>query len=139
MISETRKATGMSPTLIDIVFCMLIMFLLPAVLASTTTTEARERTLPPIALAEMRDSESKTGMTSSRTVALTVGPGPTFFIDSEEVTFLQLSERLAALGVVDVEIRGDTSVSYGVITKVLSACQENGISRVALTYKVETK
>jgi len=138
-MTETRKKTGMPPTLIDIVFCLLIMFLLPAVLASTTTREARERTLPPIALAEMRDSDKSTGMTSTRVVAITVAPGPTFFVDNEEVSYNALEQRLAALGAVDVEIRGDTGVLYGVITEILSICQANGISSVSLAYKVKGK
>ena len=96
-----------------------------------------ERTLPPITLAEMGKQSESVGMTHSKSVPITVGKGPTFYIQSEEMSIDQMKKRLAVLKPPEVEIRGDTAVPYGVITDVLRICQENGISTVALTYKTQ--
>ena len=134
--SKVRRLTGIHPSLLDIAFVLVFMFLLLSTLASTTQQEAEERSLPPLKLAEMEDQqEDVSGQTDSKSATVSVQPGPVFFLDDEAVSLEELRETLAQRRPPELEIRGDVRVPYGTITEVLKICRENGISSVALTYK----
>ena len=130
-----RRLTGIHPSLLDIAFVLVFMFLLLSTLASTTQQEAEERSLPPLKLAEMEDHAESAGMTQAKVVTISVQDGPAFFLDDEEISLSKLREYLIRRHPPEVEIRGDVRVPYGAITEILKICRENGINSVALTYK----
>jgi len=130
-----RRSTGIHPSLLDIAFVLVFMFLLLSTLASTTQQEAKERSLPPLKLAEMQDQAGAVGMTQAKVATISVQDGPAFFLDDEEMSLSDLREALILRHPPEVEIRGDIRVPYGDITEILKICQKNGINSVALTYK----
>lgn len=132
---RTRRSRGLHPSMLDVAFTLVIMFLLLSTLASTTQREAREKSLPPIDLTALKDQSHQAGSTSVKSVAVTVSPGPVFYIDSQPVPFKDLAGKVQKLNPPEVELRGDNAVPYGEIAKVLKALTEAGIHNVALTFK----
>lgn len=120
--------------MLDVAFTLVIMFLLLSTLASTTQREAQEKSLPPIDLTQVNESSSP-GSTQIKSVAVTVAPGPVFYIDGQKVPFTELGSKIKQLNPPEVELRGDNAVSYGEVAKVLKALTEAGIHNVALTFK----
>jgi biopolymer transport protein ExbD len=73
---------------------------------------------------------------SNPPVVLTVAPGNRLYIRQEEVTAEQLTQRLVALHEADpeapVHVRGDRTVPYGDVLRVMGRVSRAGISRVSL-------
>jgi len=135
---RTRKTRGLHPSMLDVAFTLVIMFLLLSTLASTTQREAQEKSLPPIDLTAMQENSSQAGSTSVKSVSVTVAPGPIFYIDNQKVRFEELSSKIKQLNPPEVELRGDNAVSYGEVARVLKALTEAGVHNVALTFKTGT-
>lgn len=133
--TKARRLTGIHPSLLDIAFVLVFMFLLLSTLASTTQQEAEERSLPPLKLAEMKNQMNADDINQIKSATVSVKTGPVYYLDEEELALDQLGIVLASRRPPEVEIRGDVTVPYGAIAEVLRICRENGITSVALTYK----
>ncbi len=130
-----RKTRGLHPSMLDVAFTLVIMFLMLSTLANTTQQEAREKSLPPIDLTAFQENSQQLGSTRVKSVAVTVSPGPVFYVDNQKVPFTELAEKVKGLNPPEVELRGDNTVPYGEIAKALKALTEAGIHNVALTFK----
>lgn len=129
-----RRPAGVHPSLVDIMCCLVILFLLTSLLAATTSQEARERTLPPVQLAGL-DPTGAAVSGNPKPLVITAAPGPRFFLAETPVPLADLPRALAERSPGEVEVRGDESLPYGTILGVMRACERAGISRVALAYQ----
>ena len=133
-----KQPSGIHPSLLDIAFVLVFMFLILSTLAVTTQKEAEEKTLPPLQLTDM-EPDGAEGGTREQSVIISIQEGPTFYLDETPLALSDLEKRLAALRPPRVEIRGDVHIPYGAVTEILRICQENGIDNVALTYKAQAR
>ncbi|MFA7158580.1 MAG: biopolymer transporter ExbD [Kiritimatiellia bacterium] len=131
-----RRPYGIHPTLLDVVCCLVFIYMLTSLLAVSSRQEARERTLPPVNLSEMEEAAGL-GNQATNSLIVTVKPGPEYLIDDAALGLDQVPRRLAEQRPAEVEIRGDEAVNYGDIMAVLRLCRKAGIDRVALTYKMK--
>ncbi|MBI3986806.1 MAG: biopolymer transporter ExbD [Lentisphaerae bacterium] len=130
-----RRPYGVHPTLLDVVCCLVFIFMLTSLLAVSSRHEARERTLPPLNLAEMDGSLASDPSNRVATVVVSVRPGPEYSVDNSPVRLSELRDVLAGRKASEAEIRGDGAVSYSCITDAIRLCNEAGINRLALTYR----
>ena len=126
---------GIHPSMLDVAFTLVIMFLLLSTLANTTQQEAKEAALPPIDLTEVQQNDGGVGSTRIKSLTITVAPGPKYFLDGREIRFSNLGQEIRRRNPPEVELRADNSVPYGEVAKVLKTCTEIGIHNVALTFK----
>ena len=128
------KRTGMPASLLDIMCCLVFIFLLTSLLAASTQIEARERMLPPIDLARMQHPSADV-MPDTESCTITISPGPVYLLSGKEVTMEQLGAALKDSAPDEIEIRGDQHVAYGEIMKIMQTCREAGTAQIALTYE----
>ncbi|WP_159350860.1 ExbD/TolR family protein [Roseomonas harenae] len=110
--------------LVDVMLVLLIVFMVAAPMMTVGVPVNLPRT------AAARTSSS------NPPVVLTVAPGNRLYIRQEEVTAEQLTQRLVALHEADpeapVHVRGDRTVPYGDVLRVMGRVSRAGISRVSL-------
>lgn len=132
-----HRSSGMHPSLLDVMCCLVFIFLLTSLLAATSQREASERTLPPIDLAEMEDSIGAEKKDESDIIVVTVRKGPEYLVNDTPLDIDQIPGILSERRPDEVEIRGDNTVAYGHIMDIMRLCRQAGIDRVALTYKIK--
>ena len=129
------RAEGIHPSYVDIMCCLVILFLLTSLLATTGVVRPAERQLPPVNLPQVLDQPGATPLPSQEQAVLTVLPGPEFRLNTEVVAKGGLPHRLKAARLIEIVIRGDAAVPYGQVMEAFDACQQAGISQVSLTYQ----
>lgn len=132
-----RRPPGVHPSLVDIMCCLVILFLLTSLLAVRTQQEARERTLPSVELTKLAESGGSAGERHEESPAtLSIGPGPEYYFGERRLALRDLARALATRKPREVEIRGDAAVPHGAVMAAMRACQEAGVARVSMTYEV---
>ena len=122
--SKEPEPTSVDLTpLIDVVFQLLVFFLLTSAFISTGIT------------VELPDAE--TGESGDdTTLAISIDAEGAIFVGPDEVTLETLDERLALeveQGIVArVAVYGDVSVRYGLFMEILDRCRRNGLMDVVL-------
>ena len=110
--------------LVDVMLVLLIIFMV----AAPMMTVGVPVNLPRTAAARTASSNPP--------VVLTVAPGGKLYIRQDEVTEEALTERLAALHEADpeapVHVRGDRTVPYGDVLRVMGRVTRAGITKVSL-------
>jgi biopolymer transport protein ExbD len=125
----------MHPNYLDIMCCLVLVFLMTSLLADTSK-HLQEQNLPPIALPELSANNS-TAMSESKALILTVKPGPVYFAGEITVTLPALAAAIKSAQPAEVEIRGDAASPYLDVMNAMQACREAGVAQVALTYQVK--
>ena len=120
---QHKVAFNMTP-MIDVVFLLVIFFLVSSHLARQETQAALE--LP--AMATALDDEE----TSATRVTLNVLPSGETLLGAEPVDAAAITRRLAAergrhIDSLEVRIRADRGVPYGAVEPVLAACAKAGV------------
>lgn len=134
---KARQTSGMHPSLLDVMCCLVFIFLLTSLLAASSQQEAREKTLPPVDLTEMPDEPGSNENRQEKVAVVTVKQGPVYLIDNDEINAEELGARLGVSHIEEVDIRGDNGVPYGYIMNVMRICRESRIDKVALTYSAK--
>lgn len=121
--NEPEPASVDLTPLIDVVFQLLVFFLLTSAFISTGIT------------VELPDAE--TGESGDdTTLAVSIDADGAIFVGPDEVTLEALDERLALeveQGIVArVAVYGDVSVRYGLFMEILDRCRRNGLMDVVL-------
>jgi TolR protein len=110
--------------LVDVMLVLLIVFMV----AAPMMTVGVPVNLPKTAAARTASS--------SPPVVLTVAPGNKLYIRQDPVTEEELTQRLVALHEADpeapVHVRGDRSVPYGDVLRVMGRVSRAGITKVSL-------
>ena len=110
--------------LVDVMLVLLIIFMV----AAPMMTVGVPVNLPRTAAARTASSNPP--------VILTVAPGQKLYIGKEEVTEDALTQRLTALHEADpeapVHVRGDRTVPYGDVLRVMGRVTRAGITKVSL-------
>ncbi|SHJ99335.1 biopolymer transport protein TolR [Roseomonas rosea] len=110
--------------LVDVMLVLLIIFMV----AAPMMTVGVPVNLPRTAAARTASSNPP--------VILTVAPGGKLYVGKEEVTEDALTQRLVALHEADpeapVHVRGDRSVPYGDVLRVMGRVSRAGITKVSL-------
>ena len=110
--------------LVDVMLVLLIIFMV----AAPMMTVGVPVNLPRTAAARAASSNPP--------LVLTVAPGNRIYIRQEEVTEEVLTQRLVALREADpeapVHVRGDRSVPYGDVLRVMGRVSRAGITKVSL-------
>jgi TolR protein len=110
--------------LVDVMLVLLIVFMV----AAPMMTVGVPVNLPRTAAARTASSNPP--------VVLTVAPGGKLYIRQEEVTEDALTQRLVALHEADpeapVHVRGDRTVPYGDVLRVMGRVSRAGITKVSL-------
>jgi biopolymer transport protein TolR len=132
-----RRTMGVHPNYLDVMCCLVLVFMLTSLLASSAARDGLEKNLPPIALPEMSDAKNPNPAEAPSALVLTVKPGPQYFVESRALTLDELSRELNNSRAKEVEIRGDEAVPYGAVMAAIRICRAAGISQVALAYKVQ--
>jgi biopolymer transport protein ExbD len=132
-----RQFAAIHPSLVDVMCCLVILYLLTSLLAATSSQEAREKTLPSVNLAGLTDHGSPATDSRAQGVVVSVQPGPAYYLDERPVPLAAMAAEFSKSRPPEVEVRGDEAVPYGTVMNVMRICREAGISRVALTYKIQ--
>jgi len=115
--------------LVDVMLVLLIIFMVAAPMMTVGVPVNLPRT------AAARTSSSNPPL------VLTVAPGNKLFIRQEEVTEDVLTQRLVALREADpeapVHVRGDRTVPYGDVLRVMGRVSRAGITKVSLIAEAE--
>ena len=115
--------------LVDVMLVLLIVFMVAAPLMTVGV---------PVNLPR---SAAARAASSTPPLVLTVAPGNRLFIGEEPVTEEALTERLQARREADpeapVHVRGDRSVPYGDVLRVMGRVSRAGITRVSLIAEAE--
>ncbi|WP_424139132.1 ExbD/TolR family protein [Roseomonas chloroacetimidivorans] len=110
--------------LVDVMLVLLIVFMV----AAPMMTVGVPVNLPKTAAARTASSNPP--------VVLTVAPGNKLYIRQDPVTEEELTQRLVALHAADpeapVHVRGDRSVPYGDVLRVMGRVSRAGITKVSL-------
>jgi biopolymer transport protein ExbD len=131
-----RRRSGLPPSMVDLAFVLVFLFVLVSTLAKTTSEEARERILPPVNLSEIEsDTSSESGLSEIKTVVVTLTEQDQCYLDSQQIDADQLKERLSKMGAPCVEIRADQNVRYGDVMGIMRTCRSVGIRNVVMTYE----
>lgn len=125
----------MHPNYLDIMCCLVLIFLLTSLLADTSK-RMQEQNLPPIGLPEL-SANSAAAASASKALILTVKPGPVYFAGETTVKLPVLAAAIRSIQPSEVEIRGDASSPYLDVMNAMQACREAGVAQVALTYQVK--
>jgi biopolymer transport protein ExbD len=136
-VRMARRFTGVHPSLVDVMLSLVFMYMLTSLLVVTYQNEARERTLPPVNLAGMSEDGGARNNNGTKGVIVSVKPGPSYFVDKRPVSLGVMSTEFSKSQPQEVEVRGDEAVPYGTVMNVMRVCREAGISRIALTYKIQ--
>lgn len=130
-----RRAEGIHPSYVDVMCCLVILFLLTSLLATSGVMQDAERTLPPVKLPQLSVPSAAGEPNPSAVGSLTVLPGPEFLLNTEALTKAALIARLQADRPAELEIRADATVPYGQVMAAFEICQQVGIAQVSLTYQ----
>ena len=128
------------PTLFDLIFCVLIVFVVIATQARPPRDESPERNLPTVRLPWVNDP-SRVGATGRRPATVSiVREGEheplTYFVDrarlaSRDAVVQRLRETRTAR---ELLLRADTGVPYGEVLRLLVALNREGFD-AALAYE----
>jgi len=117
--------------LVDVMLVLLIIFMV----AAPMMTVGVPVNLPKTAAARTASSNPP--------LVLTVAPGNRLYIRKDEVTEDQLTQRLIALREADpevpVHVRGDRTVPYGDVLRVMGRVSRAGITRVSLIAEADAR
>ncbi|MBI5788804.1 MAG: biopolymer transporter ExbD [Candidatus Schekmanbacteria bacterium] len=124
-----RRSSGQKqfnlPSLVDVVFLLLIFFIL-------TTTFTQVLTKLDV---ELPKAQAVTEAKTQDTV-IEIGKDGQFAYNGEIVTVQELDKQLAQLAVNSPDeviiIRGDKEVAYGQIVKVMGLCKSHQLGRLAM-------
>ena len=115
--------------LVDVMLVLLIVFMVAAPLMTVGVPVNLPRTA------------AARAASSNPPLVLTVAPGNHVYIREEEVTEEALTRRLQALREADpeapVHVRGDRTVPYGDVLRVMGRVTQAGITRVSLIAEAE--
>lgn len=116
------------PSMTDIIFLLLIFFMVATVLKDTT------RRLD-VQLPESRSGE----ITETRPLTIEMAADSTVSLNGEIVTHDELEERIRSAGAANgrqaVIIKADKRLVYGKVIEVMGLCQAVGISDIAVAVK----
>ncbi len=109
--------------LIDVVFQLLVFFLLTSALVNPGITV----NLP----------DAETGATSDdATLSISIDSAGDIFVGQEQVSFEELERRLTRQAGVDadmtVAIWGDIDVRYGLFMRIMDLCRASGLTKIVL-------
>ena len=138
---RVRRTFGMHPNYLDVMCCLVLVFLMTSLLADTSkraqpSKRNRERNLPPISLPEIA-ADGAQAEQESKAFIVTVKPGPVYFAGDSTVPLASLARAIREARPPEVEIRGDAASIYGDVMSAMQACREAGISQIALTYQIK--
>lgn len=116
------------PSMTDIIFLLLIFFMVATVLKDTT------RRL------EVQLPESRSGETAeSRPLTIEMAADGAMSLNGELITEEQLEERIQAAGASNsrqaVIVKADKRLAYGKVIEVMGLCQAAGITDIAVAVK----
>ena len=133
--------SGLPPTFVDVLFCVLIFYVVATVLLVRGVTDpnaSQERVLPPIDLPQMLGAEEDQPG----------GVGPTIMVVSmrhkngalellvadKPVSIRSLEERLGLQQPQEVCLRVDKAVTHGEEMRVIDLAMKQGVGRVTFAY-----
>ncbi len=127
---RTQKASMNLPSLVDVVFLLLIFFML-------TTTFSKVLTKLDIELPKSRAvTEQKT-----LNIIIEVGQDGKLALNGKAITLEELDKRLAELSMETpneiVIIKADKEVAYGEVVKVMGICKSHRLNRLAMAALAE--
>jgi biopolymer transport protein ExbD len=123
-----RRSIGFNMTsLIDIVFLLIIFFLVASHIARSEAVEA-------VNLPEASEVQSETGRTPQRLV-VTVMADRSMYVASREVTLPQLEQTILAASKesargFELNIRADRNATYAEVEPLLLTCARLGVTQV---------
>lgn len=115
--------------LMDLTFILLITFII--------TFPLMEQGIP----LDLPDGEPSPSQSEDSPREISINRQGQYFYETEEVTPLELEDKLVALAGqepnVRVYVRADKAVDYGAVVQVLQALQDVNITRVALVTRAD--
>ncbi len=128
--ARAPKASMNLPSLVDVVFLLLIFFML-------TTTFSKVLTKLDIELPKSRAvTEQKT-----QNIIIEVGQEGKLALNGKAITLEELDKRLAELSMETpneiVIIKADKEVAYGEVVKVMGICKSHKLNRLAMAALAE--
>ncbi|MGJ3242184.1 MAG: ExbD/TolR family protein [Opitutales bacterium] len=135
-MERTRRQRGLHPTIIEVAFVLMFLFLILSTLASITTSEARERSLPDLNLAELEEPGQDRGQTSLESLIISVGADGAVYLDDQPLSAGDLVAELENRRPPRVEVRGDVEATYGDVLQVFRACHAAGVRNLSLTFEL---
>ncbi|HUG94410.1 MAG TPA: biopolymer transporter ExbD [Planctomycetaceae bacterium] len=132
-IGQRRSTLRFNITpLIDVVFQLIIFFLVASHFVRSETAEAVD--LPPATQSENEDE-------NPRTLTVTITPDEVLHVHGREVTPGELDQMILAgaaehAGRFEVRVRGDRRVPYRVVEPILVACARAGVTDLKFAVQI---
>jgi biopolymer transport protein ExbD len=128
--------------LLDVFATTLFLFVLYTVMALGSFSEAPERTLPPLDLAQGRENTRSAGVTEVTPLTISVkvvSAGQiAYYVDDQEVPAAELAAWLRRLAPREVVLRIDARVRFGDTVGLMALLTEHGVQNVTLAYRVRS-
>ena len=125
--------------MLDVILGCTLIFLLLTALVKTNEGAVREVCLPDMDLSRVEAAAGAGTTTSQKTVISlkqTDADTPAIWIDDRQIAAADLPHHLRALGQgAHVALRRDRDLSCGAEDRVIQACRDAGITRVAIMLK----
>ena len=126
--------------MLDVILGCTLIFLLLTALVKIEASHSREIALPEMELSEAA-KEAAGGATESKKTVISIKEEegqPKLWLDDREISHADLEAELTSLGPATiVALRRDRSLPCGIEDKVILACQNAGIQRIAIMLKEE--
>jgi biopolymer transport protein ExbD len=121
-LDPSGDAFDLTP-LIDVVFILLTFFLV------ATTLQIDEESIN----INLPKSASGSPIEMKKEIlVVTLGPGGKLFVGEKETTHAALVRRIRSERANEVIIRGDTTVQYGAVVKLIDVCNQAGVDNINL-------
>ena len=125
-------------TLSDVVFTVLILFVVAASQVGVNAQKLSEYTLPPIDLSTGRQVGGA-GMTMDRRMILTLKPDTSekfsVYVADKKIAITDLAPELKKTKPIEVILRVDNSITHGQEMEIITICEENGVGQVSFAVK----
>ena len=138
MKSNKFESNGTEGMLDVILGCTLIFILLSA-LIQVDGGKSQEMTLPEMDITKINAAQSGSDSVKKTVISIKNSDGaPTLFIGDRQITMGNIGHELSNMGsVVHVALRREKSIPCELEDKVIAACREAGVSRVAIMVKTK--
>ncbi|QYY37310.1 biopolymer transporter ExbD [Ruficoccus sp. ZRK36] len=137
LLHENRRLAGVHPTLVDLAFVLVFLFLILSSLANVHPQSAgREASLPPMELPELDAPVQQGQGISEQLEIVTLGADGSLLLGKEPVSGMDaLLNRLSSESTASVELRAAAAVPYGELARLLEKLYQHGIREVSLSYQ----
>lgn len=120
--------------MLDVILGCTLVFILLSSLIQADQAQAQEKTLPAMNLTKSNSQQAGLQQVSKTSISIKKsGSGMKLYLDSEEVSFAALKNKLQNLsGIGQIALRRDKDIPCAWEDQIIILCRDTGIDRVSI-------